>query len=82
MNFALPIDEISVVDPYNFDTDPDPYNFDPDPYNFDPDHFSGSGFVRIRIICRNADTFVSVSFARIRIRIKRYRSGFGLVTMS
>ena len=62
MNFALPFDEISVVDPYNFDTDP---------YNFDPDHLPVSGFIRIRIICPDADMFASVSFARIRIRIKR-----------
>ncbi len=64
MNFALPFDEISVVDPYNFDTDLDPYNFD-------PYHLPGSEFVRISIICPDADMFVSVSFARIRIRIKR-----------
>ena len=58
MNFALSFDEISVVDPYNFDTDPDLNNFD-------PDHLPGpgSGFVHIRIICPGADISVSVSFA-------------------
>ncbi len=61
MNSALPFDRISVVDPYNFDTDPDLYNFD-------PDHLPGSGSVRIRIICLDAGPSVSVSFARIRIK--------------
>ncbi len=73
MNPAFPFDRISVVDPYNFDTDPDPYNFD-------PDHLPGSGSVHIRIICLDADLSVSGLFARIRI--KRTRSGSGLVTMS
>ena len=73
MNLALSFDEISVVDPYNFDTDPDLNNFD-------PDHLPRSGFVCIRIICPDADMFVSVLFAWIRI--KRSRSGSGLVTMS
>ena len=48
MNPAFPFDRISVVDPYNFDTDPDPCNFDP--INCpDPDPSVSVAFAQTRI---------------------------------
>ncbi len=66
MNSALPFDRISVVDPYNFDTDLDLYNFDigPDPYNFDKDLDLDSKFLRYRSISSFESGFGSESGSR------------------